>query len=234
MFDKMRTDSRLPRDREFVHDFWHFHPLTMTEIDGKRHYIGADGVAYPSVTTVLGARTDKSGLEEWKNKVGEDKASRVSTQAANRGTAIHAIAEAYLLNEENYPPKTMPVNKMTFKGIKPVLDKRIGTVHAIEAPLYSNRLYTAGRTDCIAEFDGVMSVVDFKTSRRIKDESYIKNYFLQATCYATMAEELTNHRVPQIAIIIAVDNEEAQVFVKRKEDYMEEMLKVFNGQSLYG
>ena len=202
-----------------------------TEIDGNRHYIGADGVAYPSVTTVLGSRTDKSGLVKWQNSIGEEAANRIRIQAANRGTAIHAIAEAYLLNEENYPPKTMPVNKMTFDGIKPVLDERVGVIHAIEAPLYSARLHTAGQTDCIAMFDGVLSVVDFKTSRKLKTEDYIQNYFMQATCYATMAEELTNQKIPQIVIIIAVDNEPAQVFVKQKIDYMDAMLTVFNGTS---
>jgi len=234
MFNKTNTGSRLLRNREFVHDFWHFDPLVMTEIDGKRHYIGADGVPYPSVTTVLGARTDKSGLDKWRQRVGEEEANKILVQAGNRGTAVHACAEAYLLNEENWPEKTMPANKMTFNTIRPVLDEHIGVVHAIEAPLYSNKLYTAGRTDCIAEFDGVLSVVDFKTSRRLKEESYIQGYFIQATCYATMAEELTNQKIPQIAIIIAVDHEQPQVFVKQKEDYMDAMRTIFNGKPLYG
>ena len=223
--------SRLPRSRDFKHDFWHFHPLVRTEIDGNRHYIGADGNAYPSVTTTIGQRTDKSGLVKWAESIGQEAADRIRIQAANRGTAIHAIAEAYLLNHQDYPPKTMPVNKMTFNGIKSVLDERIGVIHAIEAPLYSARLHTAGQTDCIAMFDDVLSVVDFKTSRKIKQESYIQNYFIQATCYATMAEELTNKKIPQIVIIIAVDDEPAQVFVKQKEDYMDAMLTIFDGTS---
>jgi len=227
----LRQDSRLPRSRNFEHDFWTFQPLVRTEIDGNRHYIGADGVPYPSVTTILGARTDKSGLVKWQNSVGAEKAERIRVQAGNRGTAIHAIAEAYLLNEENYPAKTMPVNKMTFDSIRPVLDERVGVIHAIEAPLYSARLHTAGQTDCIAMFDGVMSVVDFKTSLRLKQESYIQSYFIQATCYATMAEELTGQKIPQIAIVIAVDNELPQVFVKQKAFYMDAMLTIFDGTS---
>jgi len=202
-----------------------------TEIDGNRHYIGADGNAYPSVTTTIGQRTDKSGLVKWQKSIGEEAADRIRIQAANRGTAIHAIAEAYLLNHEDYPANTMPVNKMTFNDIKSVLDTRVGTIHAVEAPLYSARLHAAGQTDCIAEFDGVLSVVDFKTSRRLKEESYIQNYFIQATCYATMAEELTNQNIPQIVIIIAVDNEPAQVFVKQKAEYMDAMLTIFDGTS---
>jgi len=140
----------------------------------------------------------------------------------------HSICEDYLLNKEYYPEGVMPANVMTFSSIKPVLDKRIGLIYAIEAPLYSKRLNTAGRTDCIAEFDGVVSIVDFKTSLKPKKEEWIEDYFLQATCYSIMAEDLRNLEIPQIAIIIAVDGQpEPQVFVKDKYLYVEKVLKIF-------
>jgi len=228
----LRRDSRLTRNREFEYDFWNFKPLKRIEINGKRHYIAPNEEAYPSVTTVLGERTDKSGLIKWQESIGQEKAERIRVQAGNRGTAFHSIAEAYLLNHENYPEGTMPVNKMTFEPIKRVLDDHVGMIHAVEAPLYSRRLYTAGQTDCIAEYDGVVSVLDFKTSRRIKEESHIQSYFLQATCYATMAEELTGQSIPQIVIIIATDHEKPQIFIKQKIDYMDQMLRVFDGTPL--
>ena len=198
--------------------------------DGKRYYKAPDGLSYPSVTSVLGAKKDKKHLDAWIQRVGVEKAEQIKVQAGNRGTAIHTICESYLLNEERYPDNVMPVNVMTFKKIKPVLDARVGNVYAIEAALFSNTLHTAGRTDCIAEFDGVLSIVDFKTSLKPKKEEWITDYFLQATCYSLMAEELSDLVIPQIAIVIAVDGEdEAQVFVKQKQDYVDQVRAVFDG-----
>lgn len=225
----LRRGSRLTRNREFEFDFWNFRPLKRIEINGRRHYLCPNEEAYPSVTTVLGERTDKSGLIAWQESVGHEKAERIRVQAGNRGTAIHSIAEAYLLNHENYPDGTMPVNKMTFEPLKKILDERVGMIHAVEAPLYSSRLRTAGQTDCIAEFDGVPSIIDFKTSRRIKREEDIESYFLQATCYGEMTEELTGREIPQVVIILAPDHELPQVFVKRRADYLDRMLAVFDG-----
>ena len=149
-------------------------------------------------------------------------------QAGNRGTALHTICEDYLLNKDVYPEGVMPANIMTFSNLKPVLDTRVGKVFAVEAPLYSKKLNTAGRTDCIAEFDGVVSIVDFKTSLKPKKEEWIQDYFYQATCYSLMAEALTDLKIPQIAIIITVDGQpEPQVFVKNKYLYIEKVLEIF-------
>jgi ATP-dependent exoDNAse (exonuclease V) beta subunit len=221
---------KFERGKTFEHDFLHFEDFEAKIIDGKRYYFAPDGNAYPSVTTVLGAKKDKKHLEAWIERVGVEKAEQIKVQAGHRGTAIHTIAEKYMLNEEQYPEDVMPANIMTFKCIKPVLDKHIGKVYAIEAPLYSAELHCAGRTDCIAEFDGVISIVDFKTSLKVKREEWITDYFLQATCYGHMAERLTNIQIPQIAIIIAVDGQpEPQVFVKKRYDYVDQMKTVFDG-----
>jgi len=222
---------KFERGKTFEHDFLHFEDFEAKIIDGKRYYFAPDGNAYPSVTTVLGAKKDKTHLDKWIDRVGKERAEQIKVQAGNRGTAIHTICEEYMLNKDHYPENVMPSNIMTFKNIKPVLDERIGTVYAIEAPLYSAELHTAGRTDCIAEFDGYMSIVDFKTSLKSKKEEWITDYFLQATCYGEMACQLSNRlEIPQIVVIISVDDQpEPQVFIKNRYDYVKQMRATFDG-----
>lgn len=190
-----------------------------------------DGVTkLKSVTTVLSEKLDKTALLEWRKKVGEEEANKISTQAARRGTAIHNLAEKYVLNEDMDPifRKEMPINVETFKKIQPVLDEKIGLVLGVEMPLYSKVLGCAGRTDLVAEYDGKLSIVDFKTSRRLKKEEWIENYFLQATIYSMMFEWTYNIAVPQIAIIIAVDDEETpQTFVMERSKYIDRVKELF-------
>ena len=213
--------------RIFEHSFFPKIQLERVVIDGARHYATPEGKKYKSVTTILSERTDKTHLLEWRKRVGEAKANQISTQAANRGTAIHDIAEHYLLNNVNYPKGVMPANIATFKALRPIIDDNIGRIYGLEHFMYSDELKTAGATDCIAEFDGVMSIIDFKTSTKLKKEEWIENYFLQATAYALMAEERHQVEVPQIAILIAVDHEEPQVFVKSKLKYISKVRELF-------
>ena len=221
-----KTDSKSSR-KIFEHSFFPKIELERVVIDGKRHYATPTGEKYPSVTTVLSEKLDKTALLEWRAKVGEAEANRISTQAANRGTAIHSICEHYLLNEPSYPKGTMPSNVDTFKALRPLIDEHIGTVYGLEYYLYSHELQTAGATDCIADFQGIPSIIDFKTARKLKKEEWIQNYFLQATCYAMMAEERLPIKIPQIAIMIAVDHEEPQLFVKNKSDYVDRVREIF-------
>jgi ATP-dependent exoDNAse (exonuclease V) beta subunit len=211
----------------FEHEFYTPFRLERVVIDGKRHYVTPEGGKYKSVTTILDEKLDKTALFEWRKRVGEAEAIKISTQAANRGTAIHNIAEQYLLNKESYPPGSMPANIDTFRKLRPIIDKHIGKIYGLEYYLYSDKLKTAGATDCIAEFDGVNSIIDFKTSKKPKKEEWIQSYFLQATAYALMAEERLPLVIPQIAIMIAVDHEEPQVFVKPKYEYVERVLQIF-------
>lgn len=201
--------------------------MTTENIDGKRHYVLPDGRKFRSVTTVLGDKLDKTALLEWRKKVGEEEAQKISTQAARRGTAVHSIAERYVLNEEDYIRDSMPSGIDSFNSLKTLLDKHVDNVLGVETPLYSVALNTAGRCDLIAEFDGVPSVIDFKTSRKTKREDWIESYFLQTTCYSMMFERLYNITIPQIAILIAVDHEEPQLFVKDRSKYVNRVLEVF-------
>lgn len=202
--------------------------LTTETIDGQRHYVLPDGTRLKSVTTLLSERMDKTALLEWKAKVGEDEAQRISVQAARRGTAIHNIAERYVLNEEQYySPKEMPINIESFKPIKKVLDEKVDNILGVELPLWSKALGVAGRTDLVAEYNGKTSIIDFKTSKRPKKAEWIENYFLQSTIYSMMFERMYSIAVPQIVIIITVDDEpECQQFILKRSDYVNRALEL--------
>ena len=213
--------------KHFEHCFYDFEPLKTVTMHDKRYYELPDGSLAMSVTTRLGEVSDKSGLMEWKARVGTEEAQKISTQAANRGTAFHSICEKYLLNED-FKKGTMPSNLSSFYDIQDILDWNIGTIYGIEAPLYSYKLKAAGRSDCVADWNGVPSIIDFKTSRKPKREEWIENYFLQATTYAIMMEERTGLCIPRFTIIISVDNEHPQIFVKDKEPYVNKVLQIFS------
>lgn len=182
-------------------------------IDGTRYYTTPDGNVYPSITSVLSLQS-KAGIEKWKKRIGEEEAAKQSYRAATRGTHMHSIIEYYLKNE--YDPlkfKEQPLSQMLFGICKPTLN-RINNIHMQEAPLYSDILKIAGRVDCIAEFDGKLSIIDFKTSKKEKEEKYILNYFVQESAYAAMYYERTNVPIRQIVTIIASECGTCQVFVK--------------------
>ena len=193
--------------------------LTTTESDGKRLYEIPSGKLYPSVTTVLSATSDKSGLVEWRKRVGEEEANRISGKAAVRGTAVHKMCEDYLNNLDPHKDQ-MPANIETFNSLKDILDAHIGKVYHQEASLYSNFLEVAGRVDCIAEYDGKLSIIDFKTSLKNKRKEWIQNYFMQTSAYAVMYEEMTETPINQLVILIAVDNDWPQVFIERRDDHI--------------
>lgn len=221
--------------KKFKHNFVPFTELTTQNINGQRYYVLPDGVTkLKSVTTIIGEKSDKTALIEWKKRVGEEEAKKISTQAGKRGTAIHKIAERYLLNEDNIYKDQMPINIESFGPIKSVLDEHVDNIIGIELPLYNRTLGCAGRTDLVAEYDGTLSIIDFKTSRKLKKEEWIQNYFIQATIYAMMFEWIYKIAVPQIVIIITVDNEKTpQTFVMERSKYVEAALGMFLEPHLY-
>jgi genome maintenance exonuclease 1 len=149
-------------------------------------------------------------------------------QARVRGTAVHSLCEKYIRNDPEYSRGHMPSNIYTFTTIRKFLDRRIGTVRAIEAPLYSKRLMTAGRSDMIAEVDLTLSIVDYKTGTRVKTVEDIESYFIQATCYGEMFEELTGIPIPRITVVMAPDeSSEPIVYARDRSDYRDRMLDIF-------
>jgi genome maintenance exonuclease 1 len=160
---------------------------------------------------------------EWRKRVGEEEANRISTHAARRGTKVHQMCEDYINNELD-EKKFLPTDKEMFLSIKPTIESSINNVYAQEVGLYSDYLGVAGRVDCIAEWDGKLSVIDFKTSRKPKKKEYISSYFQQASAYAIMWEERTKIPINQLVILIAVDGNSPQVFIERRDNYSKELI----------
>lgn len=192
--------------------------------DKGRVYKTPEGNLYPSVTTIL-SEYNRKAIFEWRQRVGEEEANRISKKASSRGTKLHNTIEKYLLNEmtDMQVKMMMPDMKEMFYSLKPLLDFHVRSIYGIEQPLYSDRLKIAGRCDCIAEWDGEISIIDWKTSSKRKDSNHIQNYFMQASAYAEMFEDRTNFKVNQIVVVMAVESDSPQVFVEEKTKYLKQL-----------
>jgi len=181
--------------------------------NSKRFYVTPAGNKYPSITSVLGANPEKKkGLQEWRKRVGETEANKISRKASRRGTTVHKICEDYLNNEEEYINGAMPDSVGMFNSLKPILIENVGNIYGQELALYSDRLGVAGRVDLIAEWDRVPSVIDFKTSARPKKLEWIDDYFMQCSGYAAMYYEMTGFPIKDVVVAIMVDGDSPQIF----------------------
>ena len=187
-----------------------------TGANGKRFYILPSGVRVPSITTVLGAMK-REAIQAWRQRVGEDVANQISRKATGRGTNVHTLCERYLNNESL--GDVMPDAKEMFQSIKPYLNK-INNIHYQEQSLWSKNLGIAGRVDCIAEYEGVLSIIDFKTSRKVKTLEQIEDYFWQTCAYALMYEERVGKPIDDLVVIMAVEDGEPIVFKQKTEEYI--------------
>ena len=194
-----------------------------THSDGKRYYTSPSGKRLPSVTTVVGAMK-KQAIMEWRNRVGEVEANRISKLATGRGNRVHDLAERYLKNEKIEWVREMPDSVEMFRTLIPHLH-RINNIHYIEQALWSEQIGMAGRVDLIAEWDGVLSVIDFKTSKKIKKKEDIQDYFAQCTAYAGMYEEHVSVPVDQIVIVMAVENEGPLIFIEKTGDHINTLVE---------
>ena len=190
--------------------------------EGTRHYPCPKG-NYPSVTTVIGSNPTKiAGIQRWRKRVGEEKANRVCKRATTRGNDFHLMAEMYLktcLVEEAFT--NSPLSAMMFESAKKTLNN-INNIYLQEAVLYSDILQIAGRVDCIAEYKGELSIIDFKTSGSPKKESYLYDYYIQEQAYACMFYEMYGLAVKKLVTIVACEDGEIQVKENppRKEYYL--------------
>ena len=193
-----------------------------------REYLTPNGHSYPSVTTVL-SEYNKKVIFEWRERVGHEEANKIASKASNRGTKLHTVCEKYLLNEmtDMKIQTMMPDTKELFKSLKPHLDENVGDIYSIEQALYSSRLRLAGRVDCIAEWDGQISVIDFKYSTKPKKEEHILNYFMQCTAYAIMFEELVRRPINRLVVAIAVADGTNQIFIRERTEYYIESLDLY-------
>ena len=195
-------------------------------ISGKRLYETPDG-NFPSITTVLSSLS-KASIQEWRNRVGAEEANRISTQASRRGTKTHSIIEDYLQNKQDYLSGHMPDSIELFKSVQSILDIHVENIYGIEVALWSKDLGVAGRCDCIAEYDGELSILDWKTSSKPKKDEWVESYKLQGPAYAKMYEERTGIKITQVVIVIAVSDNSPQVFYADPDEHISRLREVIN------
>ena len=203
--------------------------LPTETINGKRYYTTPEGKHYPSVTTVTGM-LNKKWIKAWRKKIGEEKANKISRKAAGRGTRYHHLQEDFLNNKltEERLKEATPLDLMMFNQTKELTSK-LGDIYMLEGSMYSNELEIAGRVDCVAEFAGKVSVIDFKTSTRRKSPSQVKSYFLQETAYATMFEEMYSVPIERIVTIVSVEETgQSQLFVEEPKNWIEPFKELRN------
>jgi ATP-dependent exoDNAse (exonuclease V) beta subunit len=194
--------------------------------NGVRYYHTPTG-NYPSVTTLLKTFYDKKEvLDNWKARVGEAEANKISHQARTRGTNLHDICERFLLNDPEYSKGHMPYTVEDFTFVRNLLSESIDEIYGIELPLYSRTLKTAGTTDLVCSWNGVRSIVDYKTSRKQKKEEWIEDYLVQSTIYGLMANEMFDLGIEQVVVILMVEGEPPQVFTKPLSTFKEKAYEV--------
>jgi hypothetical protein len=201
--------------------------IAETPINGKRHYTIEDDydgtLVLPSVTTVLGSQP-KPELDAWRKRIGEEKADVITNASAQRGSILHNMIEQYLNNKVITVNNTESAYQM-FIDLKPYLNN-INMIYCQEKVLYSKKFGIAGRVDTIGEYEGKLSVIDFKNARRTRTEKMVQNYFLQTTAYAGLFESMTGIAINQIVILMAVEDKEPQIFIRDPRDYVRDLVKV--------
>ena len=193
--------------------------LVQVNAKGGRYYETPSGAKYPSVTSVTRLHNLES-IQAWKDKVGEEEAGKISRRALARGNKIHSLAEKYLLNEGDMSDD---FSKADFGQMIPYLNK-INNIHCLETQLYSDHLQTAGTVDCIGEYEGKLTVIDFKTSAKLKKREWVKDYFMQCSAYAVMYEERTGTPIERLLLIINVEDEGIQLMDGKRDDYIGDFL----------
>ena len=208
----------------FIHNAVEIPEVGTTNVNRKRFYMTPTGT-YPSITTVLGVRKEKkAGLQAWRNRVGEDVANHIMRTAAGRGTAVHHMCEDFLNNKEVIKEEQKFLPWCLFSQLKPTLEKSVNNIYAQECGLWSEKYRVAGRVDCIAEWNGVPSIIDFKTSRSERKDDYNFEYYMQASAYAEMFQERTGIEINQIVILVVTEDGLVQEFVKDKNDYLQDLV----------
>ena len=188
--------------------------LDRETIDGVRYYKVPNDeelIRLVSITSVT-SHFNKEIFIKWRKRVGEEEANRITKKATSRGTDMHTLVEHHLKNEDL--PKVQPISDFLFKISKSTLDN-INNIHALESSLYSKELGIAGTVDCIAEYEGELAIIDFKTSAKPKPEDWIEHYFVQCMAYGCMLYEMTGIMVKKLVIIMACENGECVVYEQR-------------------
>ena len=192
--------------------------------DGKRFYVTPEGERYKSITSIL-SNLSKAAIQEWRERVGEKEANKITRQASNRGTRVHSVCESYIQNQDGYLEGELPNVIEMFRSIEPLLD-RIDNVRLVEGALWSDELKVAGRTDLIGDYDDELAVIDYKTSNTRKTWEMCHKFFMQGAFYAHAFEERYNVPVENIIIIMAVENDTPLLYRETKNRWMEPLRQV--------
>jgi hypothetical protein len=208
-------------------------PVKRKNINGKRYYYQADCpelVYYPSVTGVVGScKKTKKAIYEWRNRVGEVEANKISRLAAARGTSTHTLIEKYIKADDDFDQAledASPLGKFLFSPLRKWADNNLGVVRCIEGQLFSHHLRCAGTVDMVAEVGGLMSVVDWKTSTRMKRADKIDSYYKQEAAYAVMFEENTGIPVSQLVTVMVSEDGEFDVFFAKRDDWIDKFIQL--------
>ena len=232
--------KKLDRDfimREMIYDGPVWPELTTSNALGMRWYEVPGGEKYPSITSVLGKRPDKQkGLQEWRDRVGEHEANKIARKGANRGTAFHNIVEDFLtLDREPFEYKLENDHKSRnllawamFGQAKVWIEESVGDIFLMEQSMYSARYKVAGRCDLIAMFDGVPTVVDWKTAAIMKRDEWNEDYYVQCAAYASMYSDYTGDQIDDLAIVMVDEAGEVAVFKKKVSDYLPQLDEMMN------
>ncbi len=193
-----------------------------------RYYSNEMGVTVPSVTTVL-KRIPKPQIIAWQKRLGKVNAANALAFAGKQGSSLHALCEAYIQDGQVSLSPNDPYTNTLFLQIKKPLDKSLGNVLGIEFPLFSEKLKTAGRTDIIAEWNGELAIIDYKTSKKEKPEKYLDGYYMQSTCYALMANDQHNLKIEKFVLLIGCsEGIGAQVVERKVSDFADKTIKFFS------
>ena len=198
-----------------------YEDLVVSNSPMGRFYTSPTGNSYPSITTVLG-ELSRDSIADWRARVGVEEANKISGRASRRGTAVHDILEKYV-NNKVIPDDTLPHIKNSYLKLKPILDKRLTKVYGQEIPLYSDMIELAGRVDLVGVWDGVPSIIDYKTSSKLKKKEWCEGYFMQCAFYAIAWEERTGMATPNIVIVMDVDNHDPVVFVEHRDNWIDKL-----------
>ena len=211
----------------FTHKPVEIPEVSTKTVNRKRFYLTPEGGVFPSITTVLSVRK-REGLSEWRKRVGEDVANYISRTAANRGTKVHQMVEDFLNNQEIEKDNRQFLPFCLFQQLKPHLESNINNIYAQECGLWSDKYQVAGRVDCIAEYKGVPSIIDFKTSKSERNDDWNLDYYIQASAYAEMFEERTGIEINQIVILVVTEDGLVQEFVKEKHEYLPHLVETID------
>lgn len=208
-----------------------FTDLNRTNIDESRYYEVGEDIVYPSVTSVI-SFVGRKKFADWRARVGNEEANRVTKQATTRGTNLHKLFEVYLENGnyQKLPEYHIPLINIMFNSAKLTLDEKIGTIYQQETPMFSDRLCLAGTVDLICEVDGELAIVDFKTSKKEKPEEWLEDYFVQLSAYWAMFSEKTSVVPKKLVVILVTESGDVQIVERRNIMYYLKTLRNYVAQ----